>query len=77
MIITHLVAEGEKGSEPMITKRKIIDDLGPTVTKTKLARYLGYKDLRSVRKYFDGLQSISGRTYFTGDVADNILSGGL
>lgn len=45
---------------------------GDFVTRSEVARALGYKDPHNIDKYLKGLPRI-GLKYFVGDVADRLL----
>ena len=65
-----------------MTKTELIKDIernvgAGVITMTELARYLGYKDPKIVkRRYLLGLQPITGKKYSVIDVAEEILRGG-
>lgn len=58
----------------MVTRAKLKADLGGSfVTKRRIADVLGYKDARSVNKYIEGVERISGPRYWSEGVIDNIM----
>lgn len=63
-----------------MTKTELIQDMKAFVdgsgwmTVTDLAKYLGYKDRTSARKYVKGIPRI-GYKFAIADVADNIMRG--
>jgi len=65
-----------------MTKTELIKDIehfvgAGVISRTELARYLGYKDPKIVkRRYLINLQPITGMKYSVIDVAEEILRGG-
>lgn len=49
----------------------------PFTTRRRLAEVLGYKNAQPVDKYLKGLPRINKTRYYTYDVVDAILKGGL
>lgn len=43
------------------------------ITRSQLANYYGVAEPRAIDKYLEGLDRISKKYYFIGDVASNIL----
>lgn len=61
-----------------MTKTEIAADLkkycgGSFITRTELAKFMGYASPKRVDRFLDGLDRISGTRYFIGDVAERIL----
>lgn len=61
-----------------MTKAEITADLkrfcgGSFITRTELARYMGYSSPKRVDQFLNGLERINGTRYFCGEVAENIL----
>ena len=58
----------------MLSRAKLKAALGAEfVTKRRIADVLGYKDARSVNKYIEGVERISGPRYWSEGVIDNIM----
>ena len=58
----------------MVTRAKLKAALGGAFcTKRMIADVLGYKDARSVNKYIEGVERISGPRYWSEDVIDKIM----
>lgn len=58
----------------MLTRAKLKAELGGAfTTKRKIADALGYKDVKSVSKYIEGVERISGPRYWSEGVIDNIM----
>lgn len=59
----------------MITKQKILTLLGSDfVSKTQVARMLGYKDVHNIDYLLQGLDRVCKTKYLATDVADRIMS---
>lgn len=43
------------------------------ITRKQLADYFGVAEPRVIDKYLEGLERVSAKYYFIGDVSDNIL----
>lgn len=61
-----------------MTKSEITADLkrycgGSFITRTELAKFMGYASPKRVDRFLQGLDRISGTRYFIGDVAENIM----
>lgn len=61
-----------------MTKAEITADLkrfcgGSFITRTELAKYLGYSSPKRVDQFLNGLERINGTRYFCNDVAENVL----
>lgn len=58
----------------MVTRAKLKAALGGSFcTKRRIADVLGYKDVKSVSKYIEGVERISGPRYWSEGVIDNIM----
>lgn len=42
------------------------------ITRSGLQKYMGCKDVKTVDKYLDGLERVSGKYYFIPDVAESL-----
>lgn len=61
-----------------MTKAELTADLkrhcgGSFITRTELAKYMGYASPKRVDRFLEGLERICGTRYFIADVADNML----
>lgn len=61
-----------------MTKAELTADLkrycgGSFITRTELAKYMGYSSPKRVDRFLQGLDRIGGTRYFCNDVAENVL----
>ena len=42
------------------------------ITRSELKKYMGCKDIKTVDKYLEGLERVSGKYYFIPDVAESL-----
>ena len=63
-----------------MTKTELITDLrrhgggSGFITRKQLADYFGVSEPRAIDKYLNGLERVSGKYYFIGDVSSNIIN---